>query len=797
MITNEALKNRVAELEAKLANMEKMVKERTTEFDQILNSVDDAIVSTDLEGTILSWNPAAEDFFGWSAEEAIGKNITIIYKEEDIPVLLEKIIKPTMENGSHEGEYRVIRKDGTERIERLRTSVVLDDKDEPVALVGISVDITERKQAEEQLVALNRAMIGREDRIVQVKQEVNILLKELGRDPAYAKSEDMVDDGATKAAELSGGEGASLVELVDLKSLETSLSAFCLSTGIASAIIDLKGNVLVGVNWKRICTDFHRVNKITCQRCIESDIELANQLQEGKTHAVYLCKNGLTDAASPIIVGGRHLANAFVGQFLLSEPDEAMFRQQARQFGFDEDDYIIALNQVPRISEDKLPFMLDFLTSTATMAASMGIERQRALNAMEATQWQQERRRAAVSLMEDAEATRESLSEANRRMSLAADAAGFGVWDWDLKHNVLIWDDWMYRLYGVDKADFGGTFETWQAGMHPDDVEYVTRAVKLAIEERKELDIEFRAVRPNGEVRNIKGYAVVTRDQKDEPERMIGINYDITERKQTEKDLSLFRQAIDGASDAVRILNFDGSSIYHNQAYIELAGYTVDEINSSEETISLYQNREDGVKVTKAIAESGAWNGEFDIRAKDGRVFPAFIRGDTVKNSEGNPIAVVIFGTDITEQKEAEVEKERLQQEVIEAQQRAIQELSVPIIPVMDQIIVMPLIGSIDSMRASDIMRTLLVGITEHRAKIVIMDITGVPIVDTGVAAHLDKSVQAARLKGARTIITGISDAVAETIIDLGIDWSNVETLRDLQTGLMVALESLDIKLMK
>ncbi len=92
-------------------------------------------------------------------------------------------------------------------------------------------------------------------------------------------------------------------------------------------------------------------------------------------------------------------------------------------------------------------------------------------------------------------------------------------------------------------------------------------------------------------------------------------------------------------------------------------------------------------------------------------------------------------------------------------------------------------------------MRALLEGISEHRAQVVILDITGVPLVDSGVAGHLNKTIQAARLKGARVIVTGISDAVAETIVDLGIDWSKIETLRDLQTGLGVALDSLGIKL--
>jgi anti-anti-sigma regulatory factor len=145
------------------------------------------------------------------------------------------------------------------------------------------------------------------------------------------------------------------------------------------------------------------------------------------------------------------------------------------------------------------------------------------------------------------------------------------------------------------------------------------------------------------------------------------------------------------------------------------------------------------------------------------------------------------------QERTAELEREqeesaRLQQEVIEAQQRAIQELSTPIIPVLEGVIVMPLIGSIDTTRARDVTRSLLAGIREHAAKVVILDITGVPILDSGVAAYLNKTVQAARLKGARTIVTGISEAVAETIVDLGIDWSGIETLRDLRTGLQTVL---------
>ncbi len=155
---------------------------------------------------------------------------------------------------------------------------------------------------------------------------------------------------------------------------------------------------------------------------------------------------------------------------------------------------------------------------------------------------------------------------------------------------------------------------------------------------------------------------------------------------------------------------------------------------------------------------------------------------------------------EIAEREKAEAERERLlaeqaalQQEVIEAQREALRDLSTPIIPIMEiegtgSILVMPLIGSIDTMRARDIMRSLLAGISKHHAGVVILDITGVPVVDSGVADHLNKTIQAARLKGTRTIVTGISDAVAEAIVDLGIDWGEVTTLSNLQAGLRAAL---------
>ena len=175
-----------------------------------------------------------------------------------------------------------------------------------------------------------------------------------------------------------------LTELFDLQQLGQILADFCNAVGIASAIIDLEGNVLTSARWQRICTDFHRVDRRTCSRCIESDIKLAANLQEGKPFAIYSCENGLTDAACPIMIEGRHVANVFVGQFLLAPPDRDHFLQQAKEFGFDTTGYLKALDEVPIVSEDKLPVILGFLSGFARLVASLSLERIRALEAEKA-----------------------------------------------------------------------------------------------------------------------------------------------------------------------------------------------------------------------------------------------------------------------------------------------------------------------------------------------------------------------------------------------------------------------------
>ena len=121
---------------------------------------------------------------------------------------------------------------------------------------------------------------------------------------------------------------------------------------------------------------------------------------------------------------------------------------------------------------------------------------------------------------------------------------------------------------------------------------------------------------------------------------------------------------------------------------------------------------------------------------------------------------------------------------VIRQQQDSIRELSTPVLPVRERLLILPIIGVLDSERARQLTEQLLSGIRTHRAKVVVIDITGAPDVDEAVANHLVQTVDASRLMGASVIITGLSPEIAQTLVTIGVDLSKMNTIGDLQGGL-------------
>jgi rsbT co-antagonist protein RsbR len=133
---------------------------------------------------------------------------------------------------------------------------------------------------------------------------------------------------------------------------------------------------------------------------------------------------------------------------------------------------------------------------------------------------------------------------------------------------------------------------------------------------------------------------------------------------------------------------------------------------------------------------------------------------------------------------------------IIRQQQEAIRELSTPVLQVRERLLILPIIGVIDSQRARQLTEQLLRGIRNNRAKVVVVDITGVPTIDSTVANHLVQTVEASRLMGASVIITGLSSEIAQTLVTIGVDLSKMNAVGDLQGGIEEAELLLGYKVM-
>ncbi|PYP08518.1 MAG: anti-anti-sigma factor [Gemmatimonadetes bacterium] len=126
----------------------------------------------------------------------------------------------------------------------------------------------------------------------------------------------------------------------------------------------------------------------------------------------------------------------------------------------------------------------------------------------------------------------------------------------------------------------------------------------------------------------------------------------------------------------------------------------------------------------------------------------------------------------------------RLRERIIRQQQEAIRELSTPVLQVRERLLILPIIGVIDPQRARQLTEQLLRAIRANRAKVVVIDVTGVAAMDSGVANHLVQTVEASRLLGATVIVTGLSPEIAQTLVTIGVDLSEMATVGDLQGGI-------------
>jgi PAS domain S-box-containing protein len=258
----------------------------------------------------------------------------------------------------------------------------------------------------------------------------------------------------------------------------------------------------------------------------------------------------------------------------------------------------------------------------------------------------------------------EELRNLSDRLALAVKSGGIGIWEWVIPTNTLIWDDRMYELYGTRRSDFIGTEQAWVNGLHPDDRDQAIAALHQALVGAEEFTPEFRVMWPDGTVRHLKAYALIHRNQQGEPLKMVGINYDITARKQAEAALreseARLQAILNYAPAAIYLKDLAGRYLVVNRAFQEVAGKSADQCIGKTDAelfpMSIAARFQSNDQKTLQGRQSCEYEEEIAV---DGQRQIFFSIKFPLLDEQGKPYALGGISTDITDRKQAE---QKLQQ---------------------------------------------------------------------------------------------------------------------------------------
>ncbi|WP_413174046.1 PAS domain-containing protein [Anabaena azotica] len=257
----------------------------------------------------------------------------------------------------------------------------------------------------------------------------------------------------------------------------------------------------------------------------------------------------------------------------------------------------------------------------------------------------------------------EQLRNLSERLELALNAAKIGIWEWDIVSDRLIWDQRMYELYGVEPSNFTGTYQAWEASLHPDDLATNRAIAEQAMAGEKDFNTEYRIVWPDGTIKVIKAYAIVQRNPQGEAQRMIGVNFDMSNfynelhlRKQAEAELREMNTAMQNAVEGIARLDTQGRYISINPAYAHICGYEPDEMIGMMWQRTVHPEDIANMEVAyDQMLKTGKVEAEARGIRKDGTVFYKQVTMVSAYNEQGEFIGNHCFMKDVSERKQAEL----------------------------------------------------------------------------------------------------------------------------------------------
>jgi len=446
-----------------------------------------------------------------------------------------------------------------------------------------------------------------------------------------------------------------LEEIFDIEELRNICESFTDLTGAVTAILDLKGKVYIATGWQSICTQFHRTNEETCKRCVESDTILASQIKKGNKYSFYQCKNGLTDVAMPIMVRNNHIGNFFTGQFFKEKPDIEYFKKQAEQFGFNEQEYLAALEKVPIYTEDKIKKTLQFLVQLTETIGNIGVKN---LEIIEANKKIEAEKIKVIKTNKQLQLAQEGLKENGEKIRSYIENAPDGIF--------VVNEKGQYLEVNKAACDISGYSEKELLQLAIPDLiqnEYLQKAEDhfKTVVKKGFASGEFGYLTKLGEIRYWIVDAVKISDT-----RFLGFAKDITERKNVEQSLKQNKKTVElalgGADAGLWSWNIKTGEDLLDERWCAILGYKKEELPQEVSTWERLIHPDDKDRIYEVVQkhfedEKNEYNHEYRMKCKNGEWKWIHAIGRVVeRDPEGSPHRMTGIIIDINERKLAENE---------------------------------------------------------------------------------------------------------------------------------------------
>ena len=249
----------------------------------------------------------------------------------------------------------------------------------------------------------------------------------------------------------------------------------------------------------------------------------------------------------------------------------------------------------------------------------------------------------------------EELRQSEERWQLVLKGNQDGIWDLNLQTNEAFRSARWQEIIGYAEGEIDRSNSEWIDRIHPDDRDRVQATIQDYLDRQApNYAAEYRLQCKDGSYKWVLARAQAVWDEAGNPLRMVGSMTDISDRKAAELALLRVTQAVESTSDAIAIADLKGRSIYHNQAFIQRYGYTVEELNELRDSAALYARPKTYRHIYKNIRKGRSWCGEVALRTKNAEAVTALVRADTIKDKNSHSIGLIAVITDITKRKESE-----------------------------------------------------------------------------------------------------------------------------------------------